>query len=150
MSVFVALILDYQFGTARFLCVKHKASSTPFLYIGLHSSAPPVSGLRSERRHKVRTFIANNKPHPLFFIIVKVLAAKIECFFRKVLYLQIKSVAFHIKGQYSRDGNICSMRTYKRMLGMRGRILRDWKDLLYENEKKDTQNMCRINASYSI
>ena len=35
MSVIVALILDYQFGTARFLCVKHKASSNAFTCIGL-------------------------------------------------------------------------------------------------------------------
>ncbi len=55
MSVIVALILDNcLFGTARFLCVKHKASQiTPFLYIGSRPAASAL-GLRhcSENRCK--------------------------------------------------------------------------------------------------
>ena len=36
MNVIVALFLDLLFGTARFLCVKHKAQITLFLYIDPH------------------------------------------------------------------------------------------------------------------
>ena len=48
MSVIVALVLDYQFGTARFLCVKHKASSNAFPLYRSSSLFPHKSGPRSE------------------------------------------------------------------------------------------------------
>ena len=54
MSVIVALILDGQYGTARFQGVKHKASSTLFLYIGLHPHQPrPRAGLPYEDGAKI-------------------------------------------------------------------------------------------------
>jgi len=40
MSVIVALMFDNCFGTARFLCVKHKASSNAFSYIDPHPYSP--------------------------------------------------------------------------------------------------------------
>ena len=44
MSVIVALFLDYSFGTARFLYVKHKRKITLFpIYRSPSSSDPPAS-----------------------------------------------------------------------------------------------------------
>ena len=42
MSVIVALVLDYQFGTARFLCVKHKALRTRAYALVLYKNAFPI------------------------------------------------------------------------------------------------------------
>ena len=54
MGVFAAMLLTVSCGTARFQNVKHKASSTPFLYIGPRPSTPPFGGLRSENGAKLR------------------------------------------------------------------------------------------------
>ena len=48
MNVIVALSLDYSFGTARFLGVKHKAQITLFLYIDPH---PRLHHSQAGHRH---------------------------------------------------------------------------------------------------
>ena len=53
MGVFVALKFDKRFGTARFPSVKHKASSTPFLYIGSLPLSHSKARLRQENSRKV-------------------------------------------------------------------------------------------------
>lgn len=42
MSVFVALVLDIQFETARFQCVKHKALRTRVYALVLYKNAFPI------------------------------------------------------------------------------------------------------------
>lgn len=53
------LCLTYVWGTARFLNVKHKASSTPFLYIGSLPQSHPKARLRQENSCKVTTNFEN-------------------------------------------------------------------------------------------
>ena len=57
MSVIVALVLDYQFGTARFLCVKHKASSNAFPIYRSPSLNRPTRkrgfGMKTPQRYKL-------------------------------------------------------------------------------------------------
>ena len=54
MSVLCCLVLDYQFETARFQHVKHKAQVTLFpIYRSPPSSVPPASGASVWRRCKV-------------------------------------------------------------------------------------------------
>ena len=53
MDVFVTLMFDYFDGTARFLCVKHKASSTPFLYIDSLPLSHSKAKLRQENSCKI-------------------------------------------------------------------------------------------------
>ena len=53
MGVFVALKFDKRFGTARFPSVKHKASSTPFLYIDSLPLSHSKAKLRQENSCKI-------------------------------------------------------------------------------------------------
>ena len=51
MSVIVALVLDNQFETARFLCVKHKASRTRVYALVLYKNAFPIYRFPSRSLH---------------------------------------------------------------------------------------------------
>ena len=50
MSVFVALVLDIQFETARFQCVKHKALRTRVYALVLYKNAFPIYRSPSSNR----------------------------------------------------------------------------------------------------
>jgi hypothetical protein len=62
MNVIVALSLDYSFGTARFLYVKHNAQITLFLYIGPHPRLHhPQVGHRHGNCCKFNHYFRNSK-----------------------------------------------------------------------------------------
>ena len=62
--------LTYVWGTARFLNVKHKASSTPFLYIDSLPQSHPKARLRQENNRKVRKNKRNLQTFPKLFSLV--------------------------------------------------------------------------------
>ena len=70
MGVFVALKFDKRFGTARFPSVKHKASSTPFLYIDSLPQPHPKARHRQENNRKVRKNKRNLQTFPKLFSLV--------------------------------------------------------------------------------
>jgi len=61
MGVIVALVLDYQFGTARFQNFKHKASRNAFLiYIGpFLMSANADFGYRTLQKYEKYKYLPN-------------------------------------------------------------------------------------------
>ena len=67
MSVIVALKFDERFGTARFLKVKHKASSNAFLIYKVLIPHPPLGGLRHKNDAKLQKYWFTNKKLLIFF-----------------------------------------------------------------------------------